>query len=92
MAAKKNVTVENTVETAAEKKAPAKKSSSKKVEFQFAGKAYTQDDVLKIAKDVWVYDLGQKASALKNIELYVNAEESRAYYVFNETETGSFAL
>ena len=43
MATKKNVTVENTVEATAEKKAPAKKTTSKKVtcEIQFAGKAYT---------------------------------------------------
>ncbi len=94
MATKKNVTDENTVETVEEKKAPAKKAASKKVkcEIQFAGKAYTQDDLVKIAKDVWVYDLGQKASALKNIELYVKVEESKAYYVFNETETGFFMI
>ena len=53
MATKKNVTVENTVETVVEKKAPAKKAASKKVkcEIQFAGKAYTQDDLIKIAKE-----------------------------------------
>ena len=79
MATKKNITVENTAEVTAEKKAPAKKAASKKVkcEIQFAGKAYTQEDLVKIAKDVWVYDLGQKASALKNIELYVKVEESK---------------
>jgi len=94
MATKKNVTMENTVETVVEKKAPAKKAAPKKVtcEIQFAGKAYTQDDLVKIAKDVWVYDLGQKASALKNIELYVKVEESKAYYVFNGTETGFFMI
>lgn len=99
MATKKKVTVENTnveaaVEAVAEKKAPAKKTASKKVkcEIQFAGKSYTQDDLVKIAKDVWVYDLGQKASALKNIELYVKVEESKAYYVFNETESGFFMI
>ena len=69
MAAKKNVTNENTntemtneVVAEAAKKAPAKKSTSKKVkcEIQFAGKAYTQEDLVKIAKDVWVYDLGRR--------------------------------
>ena len=71
MATKKAVTVENTVETVVEKKAPAKRTASKKVkcEIQFAGKSYTQDDLVKIAKDVWIYDLGQKASALKNMPL-----------------------
>ena len=94
MATKKNVTVENTVETVVEKKAPAKKAASKKVkcEIQFAGKAYTQDDLVKIAKDVWKYDLKQKASDLTSVELYVKPEEQAVYYVMNKEFTGSFAI
>lgn len=90
--------------TTAAKKAPVKKTTTAKrattkkeavqavVNLQFAGKSYTNDDLLKIAKDVWKYDLGNKAADLKNVELYVKPEESRAYYVINGEVTGSFAI
>ena len=88
---------------AEEKKAPAKKASAKKataakkemkteIAVQFAGKSYTQDDLVKIAKDVWRFDLKQKAADLVSVELYVKPEESMVYYVFNGTECGSFAI
>lgn len=87
---------------AAEKKTPAKKAPAKKVvakkemkteiAVQFAGKSYTQDDLVKIAKDVWRYDLKMKAADLVSVELYVKPEESMVYYVFNGTECGSFAI
>ena len=62
------------------------------VNLQFAGKSYTDDDLVKIAKDVWKYDLGNKAADFKSVELYVKPEESRAYYVINGEVTGSFAI
>lgn len=81
---------------AAVKKAPArravKKELTSKISVQFAGKSYAQEDLIKIAKDVWKYDLKQKAAALTSIELYVKPEESVVYYVFNGSETGSFAI
>ena len=78
---------------AAAKKTPAKKEALKAVvNLQFAGKSYTDDDLLKIAKDVWKYDLKQKASDFKSVELYVKPEENRAYYVINGEVTGSFAI
>ena len=86
----------------AEKKAPAKKAPAKKaapkkelkaeIAVQFAGKSYTQDDLVKIAKDVWRFDLKKKAADLVSVELYVKPEESMVYYVFNGTECGSFAI
>lgn len=85
-------------EKKAAKKAPAKKAPAAKKEMkseitvQFAGKSYTQDDLMKIAKDVWRFDLKQKAADLVSVELYVKPEESMVYYVFNGTECGSFAI
>lgn len=81
----------------AAKKAPAKKSAKKAelksaVYVQFAGKSYAQEDLLKIAKDVWKYDLKQKAGDLTSVELYVKPEESMAYYVMNKEFTGSFYI
>ena len=81
-----------------EKKAPAKKAPAAKKEMkseitvQYAGKSYTQVDLMKIAKDVWRFDLKQKAADLVSVELYVKPEENMVYYVFNGTECGSFAI
>lgn len=80
----------------AAKKTTAKKAAAKELKceiaVQFAGKSYTQEDLVKIAKDVWTYDLGQKEEDLVSVELYVKPEESKAYYVFNGEQTGSFLI
>ena len=92
-AAKKEATKKETA-----KKAPAKKPAAKKAELkseisvQFGGKSYSQEDLLKIAKDVWKYDLKQKAADLTSIELYVKPEENMVYYVMNKETTGSFYI
>lgn len=97
VAEKKEVKAEAAEKKAPAKKAPAKKAAAKKemkteIAVQFAGKSYTQDELVKIAKDVWKYDLKQKAADLVSVELYVKPEESMVYYVFNGTECGSFAI
>lgn len=75
------------------KKAPAKKAAvSEVVNVQFAGKSYTTEELVKIAKDVWKYDLGKKEEDFKTVELYVKPEESLAYYVINGDVTGNFAI
>lgn len=79
---------------AAEKKAPAKRAAKVKeaVSFQFSGKSYTSEDLLKICKDVWKYDLNGKEEDLKSVELYVKPEENTTYYVINGDVTGSFFI
>ena len=90
-------------ETKKAAKAPAKKTAAKKeavkktvvteaVNFQFRGKSYTPDDLLKSCRDVWKYDLGGKEEDLKSIELYVKPEENTTYYVINGDVTGSFFI
>ncbi len=82
------------------KAAPAKrgrKSGSKtelkvSMNVQFGGKSYTTDDLVKIAKDVWKYDLKQKVADFKSVELYVKPEDGMAYYVINGKEAGSFYI
>ena len=82
----------------AAKKETAKKPAAKKAELkseisvQFGGKSYSQEELLKIAKDVWKYDLKQKAADLTSVELYVKPEESMVYYVMNKETTGSFYI
>ncbi|MCL2253668.1 MAG: DUF6465 family protein [Lachnospiraceae bacterium] len=91
----KAVAKKPSVKKTAEKKASTKSTASKKneiVKFEFNNKSYSQEDLLKSAKDVWQYDFGKKASELKDIELYVKPEEDKAYYVFNNDITGSFSI
>lgn len=78
-------------------KAPAKRVGRKpkveaEISVQFAGKSYSREDLIKIAKDVWKYDLKKEERDLKEIKLYVKPEESLVYYVFNGEEEGSFII
>lgn len=100
--AKKTTTKKPATKTAAAKKATATATTAKKpgrkpavkeiVNFQFSGKSYTSDDLVKICKDVWKYDLQGKEEDFKTVELYVKPEESTAYYVINGDVTGSFFI
>ena len=75
------------------KKAPAKKAELKsELHIQFGGKSYDQEDLMKMAKDVWKYDLKKKVSDLVSVDLYVKPEENLAYYVMNKEFTGSFYI
>ena len=75
-------------------KKPAAKATDVKVSVnvQFGGKSYTTEDLVKIAKDVWKYDLKQKAADFKSVELYVKPEDGMTYYVINGKEAGSFYI
>lgn len=79
---------------AAEKKAPVKKAAKveETVNFQFSGKSYTPDDLMKIFKDVWKYDMNGREEDIKNVELYVKPEENTTYFVVNGSITGSFFI
>jgi len=82
--------------TAATTKSTAAKTAVKvkecTIHVQFAGKSYAEEDLMKMAKDVWKYDLKQKIGALESVELYVKPEESKVYYVMNGEFTGNFAI
>lgn len=96
--AEKKAEAKPATKKAAEKKPAAKKEPAKKTELksvvhvQFAGKSYAQEDLLKMAKDVWKYDLKQKAGDLTSVDLYVKPEENIVYYVMNKEFTGSFYI
>lgn len=91
-AGKAKTPVKKTAEKAAAKKPAAKKEIAATVSVQFSGKSYTTEELVAIAKDVWKYDLKQKASDFKSVELYVKPEENQAYYVINGEHTGSFFI
>lgn len=72
-------------------KAEVKTEVKASINLQFDGKSYSNEDFMKMAKDVWVYDLKHETADLKSIELYVKPEESIVYYVMNDIE-GSFYI
>ena len=75
------------------KKAPAKAKNVESIlHIQYGGKSYGQEDLMKIARDVWEYDLKHKADELESVELYVKPEENMVYYVMNREFTGSFYI
>ena len=77
---------------AAAKKAVEKEQEKVSISIQFAGKSYTTEELVAIAKDVWKYDLNQKEADFKTVDLYVKPEEHKAYYVINSKFTGSFFI
>lgn len=100
-AARKTTTRKTAVKKTAAKKETAKKTTAaakkkaavkETVYVQFADKSYTSEDLVKIAKDVWKYDLKKKVGDFKSVELYVKPEESVVYYVINGEVKGSFAI
>jgi len=96
-AVKKEVAKKPATKKTAAKKPAAKKASvavkkSEVVKIEVNDRSYTQDDLLKIARDVWQYDIGKKPADLISIELYVKPEEKKVYYVFNGDYAHSFDI
>ncbi len=97
-AARKTTTRKTTAKKSTAKKETTKKPAAKKeavkaaVTLELAEKSYTTEDLVKIAKDVWKYDLNQKVGDFKSVELYVKPEESVVYYVINGDVKGSFRI
>lgn len=76
---------------AAAKKAPAKKAEVKEtLAVQFAGKDYASDVIVKLVKDA--YKATKNKAAIKTLNVYVNTDDSRAYYVINDEFYGSVEL
>ncbi|MBQ9989874.1 MAG: hypothetical protein IJP31_02875 [Lachnospiraceae bacterium] len=95
--AKKTTTKKAAATKATTAKTTAAKSAVKKevkasITVQFEGKSYSQEELMKIAKDVWKFDLKKKVGDLKSVELYVKPEENTCYYVMNNEIAGSFSL
>ena len=89
---KKETVKKETVKKETVKKVKAEPEVKETVHFEFSGKTYTPDDLLKIFRDVWKYDLNGKEEDFKSVELYVKPEESITYYVINGDVKGSFNI
>ena len=81
-------TTKKTTTTRTRKAAAVKETIS----IQFAGKDYTTEQLVKIAKDVWEFDLKKDPAEFKEVQLFVKPEEAKAYYVINGAESGSFEI
>lgn len=92
-AAKKETAKKTEAKKTATKRTSAKKAELKsEIYIQYSGKDYSQEVLMKMAKDVWKYDLKQKVGDLASVELYVKPEENAVYYVMNKDFTGSFYI
>lgn len=87
-AAAKTTTAKTTAKAAPAKKSAAKKPAAKKaaepkasVHFQFDGKDLIAKDILDQA--IASYKKSHKDTEIKDIQLYIVANESAAYYVVN---------
>lgn len=58
---------------------------------EYYGKQVEDAELIKTAKEIWKKN-GKKAADLKSLNLYVKPEENTVYYVFNDDESGSFAI
>ena len=91
------LTIRTKKKTAA-KKTAAKKSTAKKAELktemflQFAGKEYTEKEILQKVKEIWTKNLKRKVGEMKDVKIYLKPEESAAYYVVNGDTTGRVDL
>lgn len=67
-------------------------AKKQEVYVQFAGKEILQKDLLDQVKEIWTKELGNKVKDMVDVKVYVKPEESVAYYVINETVTGTIEL
>lgn len=82
-----------TAKTAAKTRtATAKKAVDSEVFVQFSGIEVAASGLTQRVTEIFTKEMGKKAADLKDIRVYVNADEAMAYYVINGEITGSFAL
>lgn len=81
-------------EVSKEKAAKAIKNVKAKIDLhiQIQGKSYDEEKLVKIAKDVWVFDMNKLEKDFKSVSLYIKPEEMKVYFVVNGTEEGSFTI
>lgn len=102
-AAKKTTAKKTTAKTAAKtatRKTTTRKTAAKKavsemnreVHIQFAGNDILAKDLVSKATAIWTEEMGNKVEDIKDVKVYVNIDQSTAYYVINEDVRGSFPL
>ena len=89
----KKETAEKKETGAPKKKTTAKKTAAVKTALyvQYAGKEYTEKDLVSEVKKAYT-ELGNKASDIKTVEIYLKPEENVAYYVINGEGSDDFKI
>lgn len=86
-------------ETKKDQKAPAKKTrapkapvqKTQKVFIQFGGMEWEVDSLLEQVKAAYVAQ-GHRASAIRDLNVYVKPEDGKAYYTVNDKTSDSIDL
>lgn len=61
------------------------------INLQAYGKSISGEELTEMAKQAWV-DTGHDLASIKRLDIYIKTEDSRVYYVVNQTDTGTFFL
>lgn len=82
-----------TAEKAEPKKAPGRKAAVKE-EFvlEFAGKQITQEEIKKKVKENWTKVQKNKIKDIKTIKVFLQPENSCAYYTINDEGNDSYKI
>lgn len=94
----KKVAAKAPAKKAAAKKPAAKKTVAKAAEvktaicIQYQDREWDSKALVQTVKDIMKYDMQIDPKTAKEIQLYVNTEEDRVYFVVNGELSGSFAL
>ncbi len=67
-------------------------AKKQEVYIQYAGKEILEKDLLDRVKEIWTKELGNKVKDMTDVKVYVKPEENAAYYVINETTSGTIEL
>ena len=93
-AAKKTTTKKTTAKTTKASKEVIKevvkevvKVVTPQVFLQYAGTEISAPAIMDQVKALWIAD-GHDEASINSLSIYIKPEESAAYYVINETETG----
>ena len=82
-----------TAEKAEPKKTPGRKAAVKE-EFvlEFAGKQITQEEIKKKVKENWTKVQNNKIKDIKTIKVFLQTENSCAYYTINDEGNDSYKI
>lgn len=70
---------------------PVAEVKGENVFVELDGRQFKTEEVLEKVRTAWVAE-GHRAGNIKKLDVYINMNEFRAYYVINEKNTGSIEL
>ncbi len=59
--------------------------------IEYHGTKVLESSLISASKEIWK-NQGNLVKDLKTLDVYYKPEDNTCYYVFNETETGSFLV